>query len=171
LRQRSLLAPHKCGAALITKNKSSKSLDAPEKPYYCGTKTTSSGAVSPRLCLASHRTPHSVPPKISLQKARGLRTLSALKAVSFAGHHTLLIVTQNRLTASHPVFLRPPGGPRSERMRAQSARCAQCALLSSSLTTEHHEITGHWPGCGGLMAHRALMAHTFPAPKSGYKDT
>jgi hypothetical protein len=53
-----------------------------------------------------------------------------------------------------------------------------------SLTTEHHDLTGHRPGrgdrhaigllkstpshlpqcdMGGLMAHRALMAHTFPA--------
>jgi hypothetical protein len=75
-------------------NKCSKSLDAPEKPYYCVGKKTSSSAVSPRLCPAPHRTALSVPPQTSLQNARGLRILSALKAVSFAGP-PLLIVMQN----------------------------------------------------------------------------
>jgi hypothetical protein len=44
--------------AVPCKNKSSKPIDALEKPYYCGANRTSFGAVpTRRLCPAPHRRP------------------------------------------------------------------------------------------------------------------
>jgi hypothetical protein len=43
----------------------------------------------------------------------------------------------------------------------------RASKIGSSLTTEHHDITGRRPPAlvrlRGLMAHRALMAHISPA--------
>ena len=123
-----------------------------------------------------------------LRRARVLRAPIVLTAASFLGHRKLFIVKQKRIDhALHSEFLRPATGPQSEQVICAMSRSAprRPLTMGRSLTTWHHKLTGHRPGRGedhhelleksshplstrkgGLMAHKALKAHSSPAPKS-----
>jgi hypothetical protein len=134
------------------KNKSPKSLDAPEKPYYCGSKKTSSGAVSPRLCPAPHRIPSFRAAENQLiESARTENPFRTQGCIVSQPPYAVDCYAKKLIDRIQPVSLRPPTGLRSERMIAQRAevRLVRPSKIGSSLTTEHHDITGHRPGLRG----------------------
>ena len=107
-------------STLIAKNKPLKSLDAFDKPYYCGTNNSYSSAFSTATALlgfAPNRGFRAA--ATSLQIARVLRASSALPAASFLGHRKLFIVKKLIDHAFHSVLLRPATGPQNEQWIAR----------------------------------------------------